>query len=305
MRVEPAIQTRELTLRYASGAGASTTAGISAIDLEVARGEVFGFLGKNGAGKTTTIRVLLDLLRPDHGRAALLGLDVRTGGGALRGRIGYLPGDLALPAGLSGQQALDLFAQLQRRPPTARDDVLDRLGFPREALRRSVRGYSTGMRQMLGLAVAWQHEPELLILDEPTGGLDPVVRDAFLTLVRDSRARGQTVFLSSHVLDEVERCVDRVAIIHQGRLRHVGSVAELKSRASRSATLRWGDGTTTAITGDASPSSVETLLARAAAAAAARPGELRDIELGAPGLDELFRAVIAVDDAIAEPGGSP
>ena len=290
--MEPALATHDLTVRYAAGAG------IEGIDLAVARGEVFGFLGKNGAGKTTTIRVLLDLLRPDRGRASLLGVDSRAGGGELRRRVGYLPGDLALPGALTGAQALDLFARLQGREPARRDEVLDRLGFPRAALARKVRGYSTGMRQMVGLALAMQHEPELLVLDEPTSGLDPVVRDAFLELVRDARGRGQTVFLSSHVLDEVERVADKVAIVHLGRMRFVGEVAELRRRAPRAATRRWRDGTTTSL---AATDGVEELLARAAAAAAARPGELRDLDVRAPGLDALFREVIGAADGKAAP----
>ncbi|MBM4014468.1 MAG: ABC transporter ATP-binding protein [Planctomycetes bacterium] len=294
--MEPAIETRELTVRYPTGGG------IESISLRVERGEVMGFLGKNGAGKTTTIRVLLDLLRPDSGSARVLGSDVRAGAGALRARIGYLPGDLALPPGCTGAQALDLFARLQRKPPVDRDRVLDRLGFPRHALQRSARGYSTGMRQMIGITLALQHHPELLILDEPTSGLDPVVRDAFLALVREARDGGQTVFLSSHVLDEVERGADRVAIVHDGRLRHVGSVAELRAQAPRQATLRWRDGTTTTLdpaTDGAATSPLDGLLARVHAAAAARPGELLDIAITAPGLDELFRAVIA------RPGEAP
>src|SRR5882672_8554726 len=176
-----AIETKGLTFRYAGGVG------VSDVDLTVERGEIFGFLGPNGAGKTTTIRMLLDLLRPDRGEARLLGTAVRAGGGELRRRIGFLPGDLALPAGLTGRQALELFAELARRPAVRRDEVLDRIGFPRAALERRVKTYSTGMRQAIGLDCALQHAPELLILDEPTTGLDPLVRDAVLGLLRDAR----------------------------------------------------------------------------------------------------------------------
>lgn len=297
--MEHAIETRDLTVRYPHDVG------IEGITLAVERGERFGFLGKNGAGKTTTIRVLLDLLRPDRGSAALLGVDVRRGGRELRRRVGYLPGDLALPERLTGAQALNLFAALQGVAPLRRDAVLDRLGFPRAALARPVRGYSTGMRQMIGIAIAMQHAPELLILDEPTSGLDPVVRDAFLELVRDCPAQGQTVLLSSHVLDEVERCADRVAIVHRGRLRMVGRLDELRNELRRTsppiATLTWRDGTRTVLHGSEGP---EALLAAAHAAAARRPGELVDLDVRAPGLDALFRAVVAEQPPVAAAEGA-
>ncbi len=282
--MEHAIETSGLTVRYPHGIG------IESVEFFVERGERFGFLGKNGAGKTTTIRVLLDLLRPDAGSARLLGVDVRSGGSELRKRVGYLPGDLALPSGLTGRQALDLFARLQGKEPCRRDLVIDRLGFPRVALDRKVRGYSTGMRQMIGITLAMQHAPELLILDEPTSGLDPMVRDAFLDLVRECPANGQTVLLSSHVLDEVERCADRVAILHQGRLRKIGRIDELRRAAPTIATLTWSDGTRSAIEGH---DGAAALLAAAHAQAQRRPGELRDVEVKTPGLDAIFRAVVA------------
>jgi ABC-2 type transport system ATP-binding protein len=289
-RSELAIETRDLTLRYPGGAG------VEAVALAVARGEIFGFLGENGAGKTTTIRMLLDLLRPDRGEARVLGVPVRAGGGELRRRLGYLPGDLELPAGLTGEGALELFAALQRRAPVRRDEVLDRLGFPRHALRRKVKHYSTGMRQMVGLACALQHDPELLLLDEPTTGLDPLVRDCVLTLLREARARGQTVFLSSHVLDEVERLCDRVAIIHRGTLRRVATVAELRFSGRRRVTLRYADGRVERFESDeAAPALLARLRALADGSA------LQDLEIRAGALDEIFRAIVAGDAA----GGGP
>ena len=271
-----AIETEGLTFHYAGGVG------VSDVDLTVERGEIFGFLGPNGAGKTTTIRMLLDLLRPDRGAARVLGQPVRAGSGELRRRIGFLPGDLALPAGLSGAQALDLFAALARRAPIRRDETLDRIGFPRQALPRKVKNYSTGMRQMIGLACALQHEPELLILDEPTSGLDPLVRDA--------RARGQTVFLSSHVLDEVERLCDRVGVIHQGRLHQVAAIAELRLASRRHVTLAFADGRVERFTSDEpAPRLLERLRAHGEA--------LRSVEIRAAALDEIFRDIVGSADA--------
>ncbi len=281
--MELAIQTHDLTVRYQGAVG------IDAVTLEVARGEVFGFLGKNGAGKTTTIRVLLDLLRPDRGDAKVLGIDVRAGGGELRRRIGFLPGDLALLGTLTGDATLALFTDLQGRPPVRRDELLGRLGFPRHALARKVKSYSTGMRQMIGITLAMQHEPELLILDEPTTGLDPLVRDSFLALVRDCRTRGQTVFLSSHVLDEVERCADRVGIIHDGRLRRVGGVAELRLGSARVVTLTFEDGRIETFESHDEPAA---LLATIDALRRQHGDTLRDLEVRSLGLDSIFRHVV-------------
>jgi ABC-2 type transport system ATP-binding protein len=281
--VDLAIETRALTVDYGGGAG------IFDLDLEVARGEVFGFLGPNGAGKTTTIRLLLDLLRPDRGEARVLGEPVRSESGELRRRLGYLPGDLALFDALTGTATLDLFARLFRREPKRRDETLDRLGFPRPALARKVKGYSTGMRRMLGITLALQHDPELLILDEPTGGLDPLVREAFLGLVRDGRARGQTVFLSSHVLDEVERVADRIGVVHLGRLRKVARVDELQRASRRLVTLRFRDGRRESFESDEPPAA---LLARLTSSAASADGGLADFEVRPLGLDAIFQRVV-------------
>jgi ABC-2 type transport system ATP-binding protein len=278
--VDLAIETCALTVSYGGGAG------VFDVDLAVRRGEVFGFLGPNGAGKTTTIRMLLDLLRPDRGEARVLGEPVHEGGGELRRRIGYLPGDLALFGSLGGDAMLKLFARLAGRPPTRRDEVLERLGFPRHALARKVKTYSTGMRQMLGVALALQHDPELLILDEPTSGLDPLVRDSVLSLLSECRARGQTVFLSSHVLVEVERCADRVGIIHRGRLHEVARVDELQRARQRVVTLRWRDGRSESFESEEPP---RELLERVAARA---DGELLDVEIRPLGLDAIFKRIV-------------
>jgi beta-exotoxin I transport system ATP-binding protein len=279
-----AIETRGLSIRYAGGAG------VHELDLAVARGEIFGFLGPNGAGKTTTIRMLLDLLRPDSGEARVLGVAVREGGGELRRRLGFVPGDLALPAGVTGLQALDLFARLAGRAPSRRHEVLERLGFPSHFLKRRVKHYSTGMRQMVGLACAMQHDPELLILDEPTTGLDPMARDVVLTLLKEGRARGRTIFLSSHVLDEVERVCDRVGVIHRGRLHRVAAVAELRFASRRTVTLVHSDGRLERFVSD---EPAQALLERIRRASDGAP--LRDVEIRAAALDEIFREIVGGD----------
>ncbi len=274
---DAAIECRGLTAYHGA------TPGIVDLDLVVARGEVFGLLGPNGAGKTTTIRLLLDLLRPTRGAARVLGEDVRRPDGALRGRVGFLPGDLALFPRLSGARTLNLFSALQRRPPVRREDALDRLGFPREALRRPCRSYSTGMRQMIGLVIALQHDPELLILDEPTTALDPLVRDSVLDLVRDARSRGRTVFLSSHVLDEVERVADRVGLLAKARLRLVEPLADLRRRRPRRVEVTGKDGAMRAFE-DARPAS--ELLRELAAL------DLADVKIAPASLDSVFRSVV-------------
>jgi len=257
------------------------------LSLEVKAGTIFGFLGPNGAGKTTTLRTLVDLQRASAGEARVLGREVRAGGGALRRSIGYLQGDLALFPALRGTETLDLFARLQGRSPAARDEVLDRLGFPRAALSRRVRTYSTGMRQMIGIAAAFQHEPDVLILDEPTSGLDPMVRDAFLALVREAPARGATVLLSSHVLAEVEACADRVGFIHRGRLRLVETLEEMRRSRPRRVTLRYADGREERTLHVGDPATLLSEIDR---------GGLIDVEIRPVGLDEVVKDVIERED---------
>ena len=205
--------------------------GIIDLDLEIAAGEVFGYLGPNGAGKTTTIRLLLDFLRPSRGSASLFGLDSHRDSLAIRRRIGYLPGDLRLYESLSGRELIDYFGRLRGGVSRARVDVLsERLDCD---LRREIRALSSGNRQKVGLIQALMNDPELLILDEPTSGLDPLVQQTFYELVGETRAAGRTVLLSSHVLPEVERICDRVAIIREGKLVVVERIADLRTRAMR------------------------------------------------------------------------
>ena len=205
--------------------------GVVDLDLEVNAGEVFGYLGPNGAGKTTTIRLLLDFIRPTRGSVTVCGLDAHAESIAIRRRVGYLPGDLRLYESLSGRELIGYFGRLREGVQPARVDMLaERLDCD---LRREIRTLSSGNRQKIGLIQAFMNDPELLILDEPTNGLDPLVQQTFNALVLEARAAGHTVFLSSHVLPEVERVCDRVAIIRDGRLVAVERIADLRARAMR------------------------------------------------------------------------
>jgi len=202
---------------------------VAGIDLEVRRGEVFGFLGPNGAGKTTTIRCLLDLLRPTAGRIEILGLDPRRDGPALRARLAYAPGELRLPErGTVGQLVASLGRVRGGLDVRRRDELAERLDLD---LGRRMRDLSSGNRRKVALLLAFVTGAELLVLDEPTTGLDPLMQHAFLGLVREARARGTTIFLSSHVLSEVQRAADRVAVLRAGQIVAVGAVDELQGRA--------------------------------------------------------------------------
>ena len=205
--------------------------GVEDLTLGVGPGEVFGFLGPNGAGKTTTIRLLMDLIRPTSGTIGVLGYDLRRDAVPARRRIGYLPGDLELYRDMSGRELLAFFASLRPGADLAyAEELAGRLDLD---LSRHVHDLSKGNRQKLGVAQALMHRPELLILDEPSSGLDPLVQREFHALIREVADAGGTVFFSSHVLDEVERVADRVGIILEGHLAVVDTVPALKARALR------------------------------------------------------------------------
>ncbi len=212
-------------LRKAFGA----TVAVDALDLRVEPGQVFGFLGPNGAGKTTTIRVLLDLHHPSSGSVRVLGLDSVRDSVAIHARCGYLPGDLELYPRMTGQRVLDWFADARGGVDAAfRSELVERFDV---TLDRRIHELSKGNRQKIGLVLAFMHRPELLVLDEPTAGLDPLMQDEFHRLLRETTAEGRTVFLSSHELDEVQRVADRVAIIKEGRLVVTDSVEALRRQA--------------------------------------------------------------------------
>jgi ABC-2 type transport system ATP-binding protein len=226
-----AIRTEGLTKRYGSARG------IDDVDLAVPTGEVFGFLGPNGAGKSTTIRVLLDLIRPTSGRAEVLGLDAQRDSVEVRRRVGFLPSDMALYPHLSGGEVLTLLANLRGGIDRVHlDNLVERFGVQ---LDRPIRDLSMGNRQKVGLVAAFMHRPELLVLDEPTTGLDPLVQQEFHALLAEVRAEGRTVFLSSHTLSEVERVADRVAIIREGRLVVTERIEALKRKAVRRLTFEF------------------------------------------------------------------
>jgi ABC-2 type transport system ATP-binding protein len=208
------------------------------LTITVQAGEIFGFLGPNGAGKSTAIRLLLGFLHPTAGTARVFGLDVATAGATLRGRVGYLPGGIALYDSLTGTQLLDYLAAFYVRPPVLRADLVERLELSARDLGRPIRDYSRGMRQKIGIVQALQHDPELAILDEPSEGLDPLMQRAFYAILDQRRAAGRTVFFSSHVLLEVERVCDRVAIIRTGRLVALERVGALLARRRRQVEAR-------------------------------------------------------------------
>ena len=203
-----AIITAGLTKTY------GPTLALDTLDLVVDRGEIFGFLGPNGAGKTTTIRLLLDIIRPDSGSASVLGLDPRSRGVELRSLTGYLPGDFVVDGRQTPRQLLTYLGNLRGGVAAARFEALaDRLGLD---LGTRIGNLSKGNRQKVGVIQAFMHDPQLLFLDEPTAGLDPFVAREVLAMATEARDEGQTVFMSSHILSEVQQVADRAGIIRQG-----------------------------------------------------------------------------------------
>ena len=227
---DPAIETLGLEKKFPNGVTA-----IAELDLRVEQGEVFGYLGPNGAGKSTTIRLLLDLIRPTAGRILVLGRDSRRAGIEARRRMGYVPGDLRLSDRLTAREQLDSLARLRGGVNDAlRERLCERFGV---VLDRPIRHLSKGNRQKVGLVQAFMHRPDLVVLDEPSSGLDPLLQAELRSLVRETAAEGRTVFLSSHSLDEVQHVADRVGIIRASRLAHVDSVERLRERALRHITI--------------------------------------------------------------------
>lgn len=221
-----AIRTHGLAKRFGA------VQALAPLDLEVHRGEVLGCLGPNGAGKTTTIRLLLGFLRPTSGRAELFGLDTHRDTVAAHQRLAYVAGETNLWPSLTGAETLHLLGQVQGRVDVAfRDELIERFAFDPS---KTVRSYSKGNRQKLGLIAGLMSRADLLLLDEPTSGLDPLMEREFRQCVLDAKAAGQTVFLSSHQLSEVEAVCDRVAILREGRLIEVGSIAQLRHLAALS-----------------------------------------------------------------------
>ena len=206
------------------------THALRGIDLEVPAGRIFGFLGPNGAGKTTTARILLDLIRPDAGGARVLGFDCQRQSIEVRKRTGYLPGELRLYEGMRAGEFLDYIDAFRpgKRDLAYRLRLIERLGLDPS---RPIRALSKGNRQKVGLVQALMHRPDLLVLDEPTSGLDPLVQEEVVRILEDAAAEGRTVFFSSHVLPEVEKICESVAIVREGEIVAVEDVANLKGRS--------------------------------------------------------------------------
>jgi ABC-2 type transport system ATP-binding protein len=229
MTEQPAIRTEGLTKHYGD------VEALIDLDLEIERGEIFGFLGPNGAGKTTMIRTILDEIRPTAGRARIVGLDTHEDSVEIRSYIGYVPGDLAMYPNLTGRDTLTYFANLRGGVDwDYANSLADRLDAD---LSRKVGDLSSGNRQKVGLIQAFMNKPEVLIMDEPSSGLDPLVQREFQKLLREVTANGSTVFLSSHTLSEVQRVADRVGIIRHGKLIAVEAVSDLRSKGIRSVEL--------------------------------------------------------------------
>jgi ABC-2 type transport system ATP-binding protein len=270
---DSAIALRDLAKSYGS------VHAVRGISLDVRRAEIFGFLGLNGAGKTTTIRILLDLLRPSRGSAEVFRHDCQRESRKTRAMIGYLPGELGLYADMRGGEVLDLMERLGERAVDAgyRHALLDRLELARADLRRTLREYSTGMKRKLGLVQALQSDPPLLLLDEPTEGLDPLVQRALHEILIELRARGRTVFMSSHVLSEVERLCDRIAVIRSGEIVLLSTVEEARRRSGRILRVHFATGEVKEIpvAGDIGP-----LLPQLT--------NVRDIEIVEPSLEDVL-----------------
>jgi len=225
------IETEKLTKSYGSHRG------IIEVDLTVEQGEVFGFLGPNGAGKTTTIRTLLDLIRPTSGLARVFGIESSADPVAIHRRVGYIPGEFTLYDRLTGGQTIEYFANLRGGvDPAYRAELIARLDLDPS---RRYKEYSKGNKQKVGIVIALQHRPDLLVLDEPTSGLDPLVQQTFFELVQLAKTAGRTVFLSSHILSEVEKTCGRVAIIREGRIVKTDTVDALRDLAHHQVELRF------------------------------------------------------------------
>ena len=286
------IQIERLTKSYGAHRG------ITELDLDVAEGEIFGFLGPNGAGKTTTMRVLLDLIRPTRGRAMVFGIETTADPVAIHKRVGYLPGEFDLYDRLTGAQTITYFGNLRGGVDrTYVDSLIQRLNLDPS---RKFKEYSKGNKQKVGLVVALQHRPDLLILDEPTVGLDPLVQQTFFELVREARADGRTIFLSSHIIDEVDRTCDRVAIIREGRLVQVDRIEAIRRLAFHHVELSFGTPVPPALFSelpgvrdvelDGNTIRMRVIGPIGAVIAAAAPHGLVDVVSREPNLEDVFLA---------------
>jgi ABC-2 type transport system ATP-binding protein len=223
--METVIQTMNLTKFYGKSRG------IKDVSITVNRGDIFGFLGPNGAGKSTTIRTFLDFIRPSSGGAAIFGLDCRKDSVAIRKRIGYIPGDFGLYGNMTGWKFLEYFGKVRGGYDAgAAKAYAKRMDIK---LDRKMKEYSRGMRQKVAIIQAFMNNPDLIVMDEPTNGLDPLVQQTFMDMLREESGHGTTIFMSSHVLSEVEKTCNRVAIIKEGGIVAEEKVEELRQKSGK------------------------------------------------------------------------
>ena len=206
--------------------------------MRVEPGEIFGFLGPNGAGKTTTIRCMLDVIRPTSGTLRVLGMDAQRDKMELHQHIGYIPGDVRLPGQMTGKQVINYFSRLQGREPVLLDDLMARFDVE---TKRPLKGYSKGMRQKIGIVLGFMCDPDVLILDEPSSGLDPLLQRTFNEFLLEEQARGKTIFMSSHIMSDVEKVCQRVAVIRHGEIVTIEEVEKLRQKAGQRVTVEFGD----------------------------------------------------------------
>lgn len=220
------IKINQLTKDYGKGRG------VFDLDFEISQGEIFGYLGPNGAGKTTTIRLLLGFLNPDKGRGTIKDLDCRTRSAEIQKYVGYLPGEIAFLEGIYGYEFLNLIANMRGMKSNAkRNRLIDLLDLDTKG---KIRKMSKGMKQKLGIIAALMHDPEVLLLDEPTSGLDPLMQHRFVSLIKEEKAAGKTILMSSHSFEEIERTCDRAGIIREGKLVTVEDISVLRASQRKS-----------------------------------------------------------------------
>ncbi len=228
----PAIEIEQLKKNYGK------IQAVKGFSMSVERGEIFGFLGPNGAGKTTTIRCMLNLIYPTAGSIRILGMDAQSDSINLHKHLGYLPGDVRLPGDMTGKQVIDYFSRLQGLEPVLLNSLVEMFDVE---MKRPIKGYSKGMRQKIGIVLAFMCDPDVLLLDEPTSGLDPLLQKTFNQFLLDEQARGKTIFMSSHIMSDVEKVCHRVAVIRNGELVTVETVEALREKAGQRVIVEFGD----------------------------------------------------------------
>lgn len=225
------IEARDLAKKY------GRKEALRGISFAVNEGEVFGYIGPNGAGKTTTIRLILGLLNSTSGEISVFGQNPRRAALSILSEVGYIPGEFGLWPSMTGDECLDYLGSLHTKAPKRQEELCERFDLSFKDLDRSTRFYSRGMRQKIAVIQAFQHDPRLVVMDEPTEGLDPVMKDRFVELIREHSATGGTIFYSSHILSEVEECADRVAVVREGEIVKTADVESLAADKVRHCVL--------------------------------------------------------------------